>query len=125
MTTPLYLIVASLSAEPSTGEVVQFVLNGLVVVIVALSILAISCALVGWVLKQFEVPAVESQPEATSPEEVTGETVAVIAAAVAAVFDRPHRIVHVRGLTPEDAAWALQGRMQHHSSHILPHRDHR
>ncbi len=47
------------------------------------------------------------------------EIVVVIAAAVAEVMAKPHRIVHIRGLTPEDLGWSFQGRMQHHHSHRI------
>jgi hypothetical protein len=58
----------------------------------------------------------------TTPEHagVPDEIIAVIAAAVAEVVDAPHRIVRVRGLTPDDLGWLLEGRMQHHTSH-KPH----
>ncbi len=64
---------------------------------------------------------VRSGAERTTPDDaVPDEIVAVIAAAVAEVIDAPHRIVRVRGLTPDDLGWLLEGRMQHHASH-RPH----
>lgn len=117
------MIVAALSMEPTLRELLQFALSGLFVVLVALSALAFTCAGVGRLLKLFERPApVVRMPTSTS-DEVADEVVAVIAAAVSTMLDRPHRIVHVRGLTPEDAAWALEGRRQLHSSHTFSHRD--
>ncbi|TWU45488.1 oxaloacetate decarboxylase gamma chain [Novipirellula aureliae] len=53
------------------------------------------------------------------PEEVA----VVIAAAVASIMDRPHRIVRTRQLTASELAWTLQGRIQHHASHKLKPRD--
>ncbi len=56
-------------------------------------------------------------------EEIPEEEVAVIAAAIAMMMSHPHRIVHIRGLTPEDLGWSLEGRIQHHTSHKLPRRN--
>lgn len=57
---------------------------------------------------------------ALRPAAVEGEILALIAAAVAVVVGRPHRVVDVR---PADLpvswvnAWAIEGRFQHYSSH--------
>lgn len=53
-------------------------------------------------------------------DELSEEIVVVIAAAAAATLDRPHRVVRIRGLTPGDVVWSLEGRMRHHTSHT-PH----
>jgi hypothetical protein len=48
------------------------------------------------------------------------EIVAIIAAAIAVVLDRPHRVVSVQqagGQTPEVNVWAMEGRMQQFMSH--------
>lgn len=58
-------------------------------------------------------------------DELSQETIAVIAAAVAATITQPHRIVRIRGLTPADLGWSLEGRMQHHHSHSIPQRSRR
>ena len=58
-----------------------------------------------------------------SANEIPDETLAVIAAAVAATICEPHRIVHTRELAPEDLNWAMEGRRQHHASHRIQHRD--
>jgi Na+-transporting methylmalonyl-CoA/oxaloacetate decarboxylase gamma subunit len=52
------------------------------------------------------------------PEEIK----VVIAAAVAQVLERPHRVIRIRGLTPSDHDWSLEGRLQHHQSHTIQHR---
>jgi len=57
--------------------------------------------------------AAKKRPAGELPE----ETLAVIAAAVAATLDRPHRIVRARQLSPEERGWSVEGRMQHHASH--------
>lgn len=51
---------------------------------------------------------------------VEPEIVALIAAAVATVLNRPHRILGVQPTAPAVAwvnAWAIEGRFQHYSSH--------
>jgi flagellar basal body-associated protein FliL len=56
-------------------------------------------------------PAVEAAPP---------EMVAVIAAAIAVVLDRPHQVVSVQQaavLAPEGNAWAMEGRVEQFLSH--------
>ena len=62
----------------------------------------------------------KAKKPAKDASELPEETVVVIAAAVAAVIGGPHRVVRIRGLTPEDRGWSLEGRMRHHTSHT-PH----
>jgi sodium pump decarboxylase gamma subunit len=62
----------------------------------------------------------KTKKPAKDSDELPEETVVVIAAAVAAVVGEPHRVVRIRGLTPEDRGWSLEGRMRHHTSHT-PH----
>lgn len=54
--------------------------------------------------------------ESESPEEL----IAVIAAAVAATLDQPHRIIRTREITAQEMAWPQQGRLQIQASH-KPH----
>lgn len=72
-------------------------------------------------------PTTEKQPVNQSPleEGLSPEMVAVIAAAVAETMSKPHRIVRIRGLTPEDLGWSLDGRIQHHQSHRVQSRGRR
>jgi hypothetical protein len=61
-------------------------------------------------------------PLKSSPaaETIPPEILAVIAAAIAVVIGRPHRVLSVQqGLayTPEVNVWALEGRMEHFMSH--------
>ena len=58
---------------------------------------------------------------ATPPDEIA----VVIAAAVAIALHVPHRIVHIRALSPEDLNWPLEGRLQHHASHRIHPRNRR
>ena len=58
--------------------------------------------------------------EETAPAEL--EIVAVIAAAIAAVIDKPHRVLSVRHvIMPANPinVWALEGRVEHSTSHRL------
>jgi hypothetical protein len=51
---------------------------------------------------------------------VEGEVLALIAAAVAVVLGRPHRVLEVRKASLPVSwvnAWAIEGRFQHYSSH--------
>ena len=54
---------------------------------------------------------------AKSKDELPEELVVVIAAAVAEAISEPHRIIHTRELSPQDLAWSLEGRREHHTSH--------
>jgi hypothetical protein len=61
-------------------------------------------------------------PPKTSPavEAVPPEMLAVIAAAIAVILDRPHRVVSVQqavALAPEGNAWAREGRVEQFLSH--------
>ncbi|MBL9138589.1 MAG: hypothetical protein JNK85_22160 [Verrucomicrobiales bacterium] len=54
------------------------------------------------------------------PAPVEGEVLALIAAAVAVVLGRPHRLLDVQKAAPAVTwvnAWAIEGRFQHYSSH--------
>ena len=59
---------------------------------------------------------------AVGEDELPEEILVVIAAAVAHAIDRPHRVVQIRGLTPAEMGWSLEGRMQHHHSHRIQNR---
>lgn len=68
-------------------------------------------------------------PAALGGEVLNGEIAATIAAAVAMVIDGPHRILDVQPVAPAAFGpwpfgavlntWALEGRVQHFSSHRL------
>jgi hypothetical protein len=70
------------------------------------------------------VVAPVATPSKTSPivEPMPPEMLAVIAAAIAVVLDRPHRVVSVQqplAQTPEVNVWALEGRMEQFMSHKI------
>ena len=71
-----------------------------------------------------EASATSSPPQAPS-DELSPETLAVIAAVVADTVRVPHRIVHTRQLTSDDLSWTLEGRRQHHASHRIERRGQR
>ncbi len=104
---------------------------GIVVVFVALLLVASFIAVLPRVLRILTTlhgilkPATAESAAVAPPrdDEMSEETLVVIAAAVAAIMDKPHRIVKIRGTTSADQGWSLGGRMQHHQSHRIKHRD--
>jgi sodium pump decarboxylase gamma subunit len=129
-----------LLAQPDTGALVEFTweplfedygiplaVMGMLVVFVALVLLVIFLTILPRVLEW--VPAKSPRRAACLPavaeDELSEETLVVIAAAVAATTGQPHRVIRIRGLTPEDLGWSLEGRLQHHQSHSIPHRNRR
>ena len=92
---------------------------GILVVFMALSLVMLLITVLPKVLARVLVsPAPPAAEAKSSPESgLSEETVAVIAAAVAATMRQPHRIVKIRGLSPGEMGWSLEGRMQHHRSH--------
>src|SRR5580658_7838537 len=70
------------------------------------------------------VVALGAAPPKTSSgpaiEPVPPEIIAVVAAAIAVVINRPHRVLSVQrdfGHTPEVNVWALEGRVEQFMSH--------
>ncbi len=114
----------ALSDNPSFSELLRFSLTGLFVVLLSLGLLAIACGCIGYLFKN---GASRRLPDSALPvlkAQDTDEIVAVIAAAVAEALAIPHRIVCIRGLSPEDMERTFEGRFQHHISHKLPRRSH-
>ena len=98
---------------------------GVLVVFSALVLIVVFITLLPRILAR--VSPDESAQPAASPiafeQELSEELVVVIAAAVAATIGKPHRIVKIRGLTPGELGWSLEGRTQHHQSHRLQTRN--
>jgi hypothetical protein len=69
--------------------------------------------------------AVPAPGAARGEDEIPEEILVVIAAAVDEIMHKPHRVVHIRGLTAADHDWQLEGRIQHHQSHRLRNRNRR
>jgi Na+-transporting methylmalonyl-CoA/oxaloacetate decarboxylase gamma subunit len=123
MTLPRFLLVAAgLPANPTLLQLAEFAAAGLAVVLLSLSLLALFCSAVGHFFQRSSARATPQRQSAVSSDALTEETVAVIAAAVAAVVALPHRVVHIRGLTAEEMGWMWGGRIQHHTSHKDTHR---
>jgi sodium pump decarboxylase gamma subunit len=98
---------------------------GVLVVFSALVLIVVFITLLPRVLARVS-PEESEQPAAlptTVEEGLSEELVVVIAAAVAATIDKPHRVVKIRGLTPAELGWSLEGRTQHHQSHRLRSRN--
>jgi len=115
------LIAADLPEHPSTLQLLWFALTGMLVVLLSLSLIAVFCSALGYLVRIFVPrPLASRSVTPANDHETSDELIAVIAAAVAEAIDAPHRIVNIRGLTPEDLTWSLEGRLQHHASHVPP-----
>jgi sodium pump decarboxylase gamma subunit len=92
---------------------------GILVVFLALLLVVVFISILPRLVERI-TPTSAPQPAPMSrvDEEISEETLAVIAAAVAVTLKRPHRVVRVRGMTPEDLGWSLEGRMHHHHQHV-------
>ncbi len=129
-----------LLGQQQTGSLMHFSLSplfeehglplavmGIVVVYLALALvvafISLLPRLVGWIA--VANPQQPVDPWAATEDELPEEHLVLIAAAVAATTGQPHRIVRIGGVRPEDQGWSLEGRMQHHQSHRLQHRDRR
>jgi hypothetical protein len=97
---------------------------------------AISLLVVGfyhlWVLRRKQpspaplavvtVPVAEPPKASIPSDSIPPEILAVIAAAIAVVLDKPHRVVSVqpaRAHMPEVNVWAMEGRMEQFMSHKI------
>ena len=109
---------------------IPLALMGIIVVFSALTLVVVLISVLPKIIERFVGQQASLPTEAaesllgSQDDHISEETLAVIAAAVASTLQRPHRVIRVRGLTPEDLGWSLEGRMQHHRSHKVQHRDH-
>ncbi len=109
----------ALSADPGLLETLEFQAVGLLIVMGTLFLLYLVCAGIGAAFQAAErsrrpapvQPVASSEPADAAPADVP---VVLIAAAVAAVVDQPHRVVKVE---PVAAGWSLEGRRQLLTSH--------
>lgn len=101
------------------------VFSALLLVVFCISTLPRALNLISPSAAKSEPQAASSSAVAADEDELPEETLVVIAAAVAEVLDRPHRIVKIRGLSPTEQAWSIEGRMKHHLSHRIQRRDHK
>ncbi len=100
---------------------IPLAIMGILVVFLALTLILAFISMLPRLLARFAPPAAQpgAPPLAAVDDRVSEELVVVIAAAVAETLDKPHRIVSIRGLTPAELGWSLEGRMHHHQSHGL------
>ncbi|MDZ7592496.1 MAG: OadG family transporter subunit [Rubrivivax sp.] len=107
-------------------------LVGFALVMFTLALLFGLTVLISRVIARLERPAPAAAPTAstaptppstsaartdgTEDAGASGEEMAAVAAAVALMIDRPHRVVRV---LPQPSAWGQQGRRDAHSSHHL------
>jgi Na+-transporting methylmalonyl-CoA/oxaloacetate decarboxylase gamma subunit len=103
---------------------IPLAIMGVLVVFSALVLVVTFISVLPRVLNRFseEEPGAAASFLDVGTDELPEQILVVIAAAVAQAFDQPHRIVRIRGLTPADLGWSLEGRMQHHQSHKIQHR---
>jgi Na+-transporting methylmalonyl-CoA/oxaloacetate decarboxylase gamma subunit len=108
-------------APLTTDNGLPLAVMGIFVVFLALALVVAFITVLPRVLALLPGEALEEAVIATprDPDELSEETVIVVAAAVAAVVSQPHRIVRIRGLTPGESGWSLEGRMQQHQSHRI------
>lgn len=119
---PTYLLLDFSTTPLREEHGIPLAIMGVVVVFLALGLVAILIkvlTLIGGPPELLE----SSSPLPKASGDCSPETVAVIAAAVAVMIERPQRIVRIRGITPGEHDWSLEGRLQHHHSHRLPHTD--
>ena len=109
-------------------EGIALAVMGILVVFMALILVSTFISLLPRLVPELsrETPQMpEHMAPSTDGDELSEETLVVIAAAVAETIRQPHRVVFVRGLTPEDLGWSLEGRIQLHQSHRVQRRDRR
>jgi len=103
---------------------VPLAVMGILVVFLALTLVVVFISVLPHLLASFSKPKAEEAAKvpARGEDELSEEILVVIAAAVAQAIGKPHRIVRIRGLTPAELGWSLEGRMQHHHSHRIQNR---
>ncbi|NQV20975.1 MAG: OadG family protein [Rhodospirillales bacterium] len=70
--------------------------------------------------KPVVAPPAQTGTQNSASAGVPANHLALIAAAVAAAFDTPHRIVSVHGPRAHVSAWTQQGLFEHFASHRMP-----
>lgn len=126
-----YAMIAQIDWQPLFQDHgIPLALMGFMVVFVALLMVRVFIGLLPRVMAVLDYCYPEQKRARPRParhelpsEDLPDEIVAVIAATVAEVVRVPHRIVHTRDLSSENLSWPLEGRLQHHASHKIQHRD--
>ncbi len=119
-----------LIAQQADGPLIRFTMEplfedtgfalaimGVLVVFMALALVIAFITVLPHLAKRTAAQPVQTDVKPTAHDELAEETLVVIAAAVAETIRQRHRIVKIRGLTPEDLGWSFTGRLQHHQSH--------
>ncbi len=119
-----------LIAQQADGPLIRFTLDplfedtgfalaimGILVVFMALALVIAFITVLPHLARRATAQPAPTDVKPVASDELPAETVIVIAAAVAETIRQPHRIVKIRGLTPEDLGWSFTGRLQHHQSH--------
>lgn len=114
------ILAAAEKAHVSVMDALPHLL-GMLMVLVTLAILWGVCALTAWLIKTFvpEKAAPAPKPAAAAPAGPPGlapEIVAVVAAAVATVTGRSHRIVSIKR---QSTSWEKAGRQSVLTSHKI------
>lgn len=127
-------IFANLQANPSLLEILRFQAVGLVIVLSALGLIALSLHFIGRLFEKFENQKQSSATDRNSLEKSTNFSqeedlnllVAIIASAVDATMDNSHRIVTIKPVVDSKAAnelylqaWSMEGRREHFASHKI------
>lgn len=113
------------------GNLLEFQVTGLVVVILVLAGLSLVCAAIGRVIKGVErgktpSPAAAAAPQATSAVSDSGihpgltdqQLVVLLTAAATEAVGSPVRIEKFRPLTAKDQNWSVQGRHELHTHRL-------
>jgi Na+-transporting methylmalonyl-CoA/oxaloacetate decarboxylase gamma subunit len=125
MVSVLSALASTLPIDPTAAQMTEFLLSGIIVVILVLAFLALCCGAVGVLLRVSSsalAPKKTAGAESHEVDEISEEIAVVITAAVAAVIGESHHIVHMREVRPQELNWTMEGRMYHHASHQPPPR---
>lgn len=114
-----------LPTNPNFGDLMNYQLIGLAVVMVALLMLALVCGLAGRVFKAMDrKPLLPAEPFPHATDAIDPVHTAIIAAVVATLIQEPHRVVATQKLTTSTdwnrfmlSTWAVEGRSAIFSSH--------
>jgi len=117
------LLAASLPEQPTLADNLQYQLTGLLVVLFTLGSLALLVTLLGRVISAFEprrtpVSSPVVAPAPSTPEEIPGPVLAVIAAAVSTALGDHRFVIHgVQAVDPrQNLAWSAEGRRSIYAS---------
>lgn len=111
------LIMANLG--PNVTDSIRYLAFGLGIIMLALAAVWLIAHVVGLLLAGYEPPPLQHPATADAMSELEPVPIAAIAAAVAIVLDRPHRIITLHAEPRGRAPWTQEGRHRHFASHKL------